>query len=61
MILPAAILFDMDGTLTAPLLDFPAIMKEAEKIGVKHYYIEDEAANAAEQIPVSVKFLQGLR
>ena len=27
-ILPAAMLFDMDGTLTAPMLDFPAIKAE---------------------------------
>ena len=43
------------------MLDFPAIMKEAKKIGVKHYYIEDEAPNAAEQLPETLKFLEPLR
>lgn len=33
-ILPAAILFDMDGTLTEPMLDFPAIKAEMG-IGVR--------------------------
>ena len=42
------------------MIDFPAVMKEAEKIGVKHYYIEDEAPTAAEQLPVSLKYLEGL-
>ena len=28
MILPAAVLFDMDGTLTEPMLDFPRIKAE---------------------------------
>jgi sugar phosphate isomerase/epimerase len=36
------------------------IMKEAKKIGVKHYFIEDESPKAAEQIPQSLQFLKSL-
>jgi sugar phosphate isomerase/epimerase len=42
-------------------LDFPAILKECARIGVKRYYIEDEAATAAEQIPASIGFLRTVR
>ncbi|MDZ7649498.1 MAG: sugar phosphate isomerase/epimerase [Cytophagales bacterium] len=38
-----------------------AIMKEAKKAGVKHFFIEDESSRAAEQIPQSLKYLKSLR
>lgn len=38
-----------------------AIMKEAKKIGVKHYFIEDESPISVEQIPQSLEFLRGLK
>jgi sugar phosphate isomerase/epimerase len=41
-------------------LDFPAIMKEARKVGIKHYYIEDESPTSVEQIPQSLKYLRSL-
>jgi sugar phosphate isomerase/epimerase len=34
------------------------IMKEARRIGVKHYFIEDESSRAEEQIPESLRFLR---
>jgi sugar phosphate isomerase/epimerase len=37
------------------------IMKEAKKAGVKHYFIEDESSRSMEQVPVSLKYLKGLR
>ena len=37
------------------------IMKEAKKIGIKHYFIEDESPRAAEQIPQSLVFLHSLK
>lgn len=40
------------------MLDFPAIMREAQACGVKHYFIEDEALTAAKQVPGSLKYLQ---
>jgi sugar phosphate isomerase/epimerase len=38
-----------------------AIMKEAKKIGVKYYFIEDESPKAAEQIPQSLEFLKKIK
>ncbi|MDB5247842.1 MAG: sugar phosphate isomerase/epimerase [Segetibacter sp.] len=37
------------------------IMKEAKKIGIKHYFIEDESPKAVEQIPLSLEFLKKLK
>lgn len=38
-----------------------AIMKQAKKSGVKHYFIEDESSRSMEQMPVSLAFLSGLK
>ena len=38
-----------------------AIMKQAKKSGVKHYFIEDESSRSTEQVPQSVTFLSGLK
>ncbi|MEP6952234.1 MAG: sugar phosphate isomerase/epimerase [Ginsengibacter sp.] len=38
-----------------------AIMKEAKKIGVKYYFIEDESPMSVEQIPQSLDFLRELK
>jgi sugar phosphate isomerase/epimerase len=37
------------------------VMKAAKKLGIKHYFIEDESSRALEQVPESVKFLKSLR
>lgn len=37
-----------------------AIMKQAKKSGVKHFFIEDESSRSLEQVPQSVAFLSGL-
>lgn len=39
-------------------MNWPAILKAAAKAGVKHYFIEDESPTAAEQIPLSLKYLE---
>ena len=36
------------------------IMKTAKKIGIKHYFIEDESSRALEQVPASVAYLKSL-
>ena len=41
-------------------LDFPAILREAKRIGIRRYYIEDEAPDAVANIPVSLKYLKSL-
>jgi len=42
-------------------LDVPAIMKEAKKVGIKHYFIEDESSRIIEQIPQTIKYLRSLK
>jgi sugar phosphate isomerase/epimerase len=38
-----------------------AIMKQAKKSGVKHFFIEDESSRSMEQMPGSLAFLEGLK
>ena len=37
------------------------IMKTAKKIGIKHYFIEDESSRALEQVPQSIAYLKSLK
>jgi sugar phosphate isomerase/epimerase len=37
------------------------VMEEAKRIGVKHYFIEDESSRSVEQIPQSLEYLRGLK
>lgn len=39
-------------------MDWPAILKAAQKVGVKHYFIEDESPTVLDQIPQSLKYLK---
>jgi sugar phosphate isomerase/epimerase len=50
-----------DVTVGTGQMDWPAILKAAKKSGVKHYFLEDEAPTAAEQIPLSKKYLETVR
>jgi sugar phosphate isomerase/epimerase len=40
--------------------DYPAILKAAQEIGVKHFFIEDESPVVLQQIPVSLKYLSSV-
>lgn len=42
-------------------LDFPAILKAANKIGIKHMFIEDEGDHEIEALPKSIAYLKSLR
>ena len=42
-------------------LNIPEIMKVAKKVGIKHYFIEDESPLHAEQMPRSIAYLRSLR
>jgi len=42
-------------------LDMPAIIKEAKKVGIKHYFIEDESSRIIEQIPQTIAYLKSLK
>jgi len=41
-------------------LDMPGIMKEAKRIGIAHYFIEDESSAVLEQVPLSIAYLRNL-
>ena len=42
-------------------LDFPAILREANKIGIKHMFIEDEGDHELEALPKSIAYLKSLK
>ncbi len=42
------------------LVDIPAVLRAAQETGVRHYYIEDEAVDAASQIPEGVRYIASL-
>lgn len=42
-------------------IDIPSILKEAKKVGIKHYFIEDESSNITQQLPISIAYLRGLK
>jgi sugar phosphate isomerase/epimerase len=44
--------------LGAGLVDIPAALRALQETGVQHYFIEDEAVDAAQQIPKSLRFLE---
>ena len=46
-----------DAALGTGQLDLPAILREAKKVGVKWYFIEDESPVSEQQIPESLKYL----
>ena len=41
-------------------LDMVGILKAARKIGIKHYFIEDESNRVNEQVPQSIAYLRSL-
>jgi sugar phosphate isomerase/epimerase len=51
---------ESDVALGVGQMDIPAILAEAEKIGVKHYYIEDESSKSLEQIPQSITYVRNV-
>lgn len=50
-----------DVPLGAGQVDWPAVLKEAAAIGVKHYFVEDESAAPFESVPISVKYLEHVK
>jgi sugar phosphate isomerase/epimerase len=42
-------------------VDWPAVFAAAEQAGVKHYFIEDEGVQPLREIPLSVKYIKGLK
>lgn len=52
---------DNDVPLGTGELNIPAILKEAKRIGIKHYFIEDESSTVMKQVPQSITYLKGLK
>ncbi len=50
-----------DVALGTGEIDIPAILKEAKKAGIKHYFIEDESNHPTQQVPESIAYLKGLK
>ena len=48
---PGDVLEEESVPLGAGIVGIPAALRAARETGVRHYYIEDEAVNATEQIP----------
>lgn len=50
-----------DAALGQGLMDLPAILRAAKKVGVKWYFIEDESPWSEKQIPESLRFLEQVK
>ncbi len=50
-----------DVTLGTGQANFPAIIRAAQKAGIKHYFIEDESPIFGQQVPKSIAYLKGLK
>jgi len=50
-----------DVTLGTGMMDWPAILKAAQRAGVKWYFIEDESPTSAQQIPLSLRYLERVK
>ncbi|MGL6226497.1 MAG: sugar phosphate isomerase/epimerase family protein [Thermoguttaceae bacterium] len=50
-----------DVALGSGQTDYPALLKAAQKVGVKHYFIEDESDRVLDQIPESLHYLESVR
>ena len=49
-----------DVALGTGQVNWPALMRAAQKVGVKYFFIEDESPTVVDQIPRSLKFLEQL-
>jgi sugar phosphate isomerase/epimerase/acetyl esterase/lipase len=50
-----------DVALGTGKMDWPAILRAAQKAGVKYYFIEDESPTSVQQIPLSLRFLEKVK
>lgn len=50
-----------DVALGTGEIDLIGILKEAKKIGIKHYFIEDESSRVNTQVPQSIAYLKSLK
>ena len=50
-----------DVPLGTGQVNWPAVLKEAAKVGVKYYFIEDESPTVLEALPVTMKYLSAVK
>jgi sugar phosphate isomerase/epimerase len=50
-----------DVALGTGQLNLPEILRAAKKIGIKHYFIEDESSRISQQVPQTIGYLKTLR
>lgn len=50
-----------DVALGTGQIDIPGVIKEAKRLGIRHYFIEDESPSIAQQVPQSIGYLKGLK
>ncbi len=50
-----------DVALGTGQIELPAILRTAQRVGVKWYFIEDESPTVMQQLPLSLKYLEQVR
>ena len=50
-----------DVTLGTGQVPYAEVLKAAQEVGVKYYFIEDESPSVIEQVPQSLKFLESVK
>lgn len=50
-----------DVSLGTGEIDIPNVLRESKKIGIQHYYIEDESNFVNEHVPQSIAYLKSLK
>ncbi|HKW31330.1 MAG TPA: sugar phosphate isomerase/epimerase [Verrucomicrobiae bacterium] len=50
-----------DVALGTGKIDYAPILREAKKIGIKWYYIEDESPSSEQQVPQSIRYLKTVK
>lgn len=50
-----------DVVLGTGEIDIAGVIREANKIGIKHFFIEDESKSVTQQVPQSIAYLKSLK
>lgn len=50
-----------DVPLGTGQVNWPAVLKQAADIGIKHYFVEDESAAPFESVPLTIKYLEHVK
>ena len=50
-----------DVPLGTGMVNWPEVLKTAKEVGVKYYFIEDESPTVMDALPITTKYLSGLK